>query len=201
MALCRFCLLFLMVCLILVPLSSSSTSLQSAVYVDTTEGVLESSCWTGGEKQPCRSLEFAMEGAQKLNSVVVIVKPDQYDVPHSEERYHSSTDSDFNPTDTESDNLTTCPSWYFYNSASNVCECGSDADGIIHCSPQNTNVSLLNCYCTAYDNAAGKTFVSACVRKTLDWQAESLPTTFFFFLFFGTSSFYFFWVLFFLLCG
>ena len=169
----KCCLLFLIVSLV-VPLSSSSMSLQSAVYVDTTEGVLESSCWTGGENQPCRSLEFAVEGAQKLNSAVVIVKPDQYDIPHSEERYHSSTDSEFNPTDTESDNLTTCPSWYFYNSTRDVCECGSDADGIVHCSPQNTNVSLLNCYCMTYDNATGKTVVGACVYN---WFRNSIKSS------------------------
>ena len=45
---------------------------QNAIYIDSKNGTSESVCWTGGEKQPCSSLDLALEGARQLNSTVVI---------------------------------------------------------------------------------------------------------------------------------
>ena len=43
----------------------------SAIYVDSKNGTPDCLCWTGGEKQPCSSLELALEGAQLLNRLEV----------------------------------------------------------------------------------------------------------------------------------
>ena len=132
-------------------------SSQSAIYVDSQNGTPDSVCWTGGEKQPCSSLELALEGAQLLNSTVVIL-PGKFKSADNC-TYTESSDTDItteNTTDNE------CPPWYFYNHSTSACECGKI--NLVHCDPSLDYVLVLNTYCMTYDNSDdnGTILVGAC---------------------------------------
>ena len=58
-------------------------------------------------------------------------------------------------------NSTSCPPWYFHNGE--VCECGSDLDGRVHCDPEIGYILVLDGYCMTYDNNTGKTLTGACL--------------------------------------
>ena len=131
--------------------SGCDQCIQRAIYVDSKDGTSESVCWTGGEKQPCSSVDLALEGARQLNSTVVI--PANHNDTNLE---HLSPDSD---------NLTSCSSWYFQNGSQ--CECGSGLNGLVHCDPKTDNVLVLQGYCMTYDNDMGREVVGACLYNFL----------------------------------
>ena len=129
---------------------------QNPIYVDSKKGTPDSVCWTGGVKQPCGSLELALEGAQLLNSTVVIPAELIEEVDRSSnsvERHHTSTD-----------NITSCHPqrpWYFYNGS--TCECGDDLGGRVHCDGNTDYNLVLNGYCMTNDDDTNVTIVGACL--------------------------------------
>ena len=128
-------------------------SFQSVIYVDSKNGTPDSACWTGGEKQPCGSLELALEGAQLLNFIVVIL-PGKFNSPVSCTYIDFTTE---NQTDYD------CPLWYFYNHSTSACECGENLNRLVHCDPSLDYVLVLNSFCMTYDNSdTGTILVSAC---------------------------------------
>ena len=135
---------------------SCTGGFEKAIYVDSKNGTPDSVCWTGGEKQPCGSLELALKGAQLLNSTVVILPGKLAD---------SYLDKNFISYDRDNtaDNSTHCPPWYRHNGT--ACECGSDLDGIIHCDPRVEYILVLNGYCMTYDNNTGMTIVGVCLHN------------------------------------
>ena len=135
---------------------SCTECFEEAIYVDNQNGTPDSVCWTGGEKQPCSSLELALEGAQLLNSTVVMLPGKLAD--NMDKNFSISYDND-----SIADNTTHCPPWYRLNSS--ACECGSDLNGIIHCDPRVDYIMVLNGYCMTYDNTTGMTVVGACLHN------------------------------------
>ena len=47
------------------------SSYGKTIFVDTTTGVDNTACWTGGEELPCKDFDLALEGARTLNSTIV----------------------------------------------------------------------------------------------------------------------------------
>ena len=128
---------------------------QSVIYVDSKNGTSDSVCWTGGEKQPCGSLELALEGAQLLNSTIVIPAGKLKSAV-------SCTYSSYIDVTTENFTDNECPPWYFYNHSTSACECRSSGR-LVHCDPSLDYVLVLNGYCMTYDNSdTGTVLVSAC---------------------------------------
>ena len=111
------------------------------IFVDTTRGTLESTCWTGGEELPCNSLELALEGAWNINSSVVIVK--QYKFGNQEVHFRNGS----------------CSSWFTNNE---TCECGNDLDRVVRCNSTLREVDILDCYCMTLDEDSGSVVVGAC---------------------------------------
>ena len=138
--------------------------LPSAIYVDSKNGTPNSVCWTGGEKQPCSSLELALEGAQLLNSTVVI-PAGKFKSAVSYTHINVSTE---NTTDND------CPPWYFYNHSTSVCECGESLNRLVHCDPSLDYVLVLNCYCMTYDNYdSGTIVVGVCPFNAFNITGDS----------------------------
>ena len=50
------------------------SSYGKTVFINTTTGVDNTACWTGGEELPCKDLDLALEGARKLNSTIVFAE-------------------------------------------------------------------------------------------------------------------------------
>ena len=135
---------------------------QKVIYVDSKNGTSESVCWTGGEKQPCSSLDLALEGARQLNSTVVIPAGIAED-RNSEDPSSTTCNIHYTniATDTITGNSTSCPPWYFYNDSE--CECGSRLDGLVHCDQNMEHTLVLQSYCMTYDNNTGITVAGACL--------------------------------------
>ena len=137
-------------------------SFQSAIYVDSQNGTPERVCWTGGEKQPCSSLELALEGAQLLNSTVIIRAgkfKSAVSCTHAGSVYIDGT--------TENTTSNDCPPWSFYNNSTSACECGKNLNGLVYCDPSLHYILVLYNYCMTYDNSdTGTVLVSACPYST-----------------------------------
>ena len=128
---------------------------QNPIYINSKNGTPDSVCWTGGEKQPCSSLELALEGAQLLNSTVVIPVGLVKAVNHPSQSDESH--------DTKVDNITSCPPqrpWYLYNGT--TCKCGDDLGGRVHCDESVDYNLVLNGYCMTNDDM-NTTIVGACL--------------------------------------
>ena len=136
-------------------------SFQSVIYVDSKNGTSESVCWTGGEKQPCSSLDLALEGARQLNSTVVI-PAGQSAVSYTYSADHSYTDTNTTAGD---DN---CPPWHYYNGT--TCECGHDLDRLVYCDPNMDYILVLSSYCMTLHNNTDTAMivVSACLYNFIN---------------------------------
>ena len=53
---------------------------QNVIAVDCERGSDNSSCWDHGASLPCRTLNFALEGAQRLNSTKILLEPGDYEL-------------------------------------------------------------------------------------------------------------------------
>ena len=103
------------------------------VYVDYGNGTSDPMCWTGGVDTPCNSLDLAVEGAQRLNSTVVVLQSGQQCI--SEVRPDNST----------------CPAWFIPTPNSTQCSCGNTLGGIVSCNETRKELLLLGCYCMTND--------------------------------------------------
>ena len=64
---------------------------QHEIYVSTTTGINDTSCWTGGQHTPCVTFNLALRGLQR-NSTVIYITPGNYILEYQEEtqlRYKS----------------------------------------------------------------------------------------------------------------
>ena len=68
-----------------------SLNWQHEIYVSTTTGINDTSCWTGGQHTPCATFNLALRGLQH-NSTVIYITPGNYILEYGEEtqlRYKS----------------------------------------------------------------------------------------------------------------
>ena len=54
-----------------------------------------------------------------------------------------------------SDNDTTCPTWFIFNSTTGKCECGNNLGEVIICDSKYTQIYILNCHCMTTDGHIG----------------------------------------------
>ena len=168
MEICYLPILFLIAAGRIVPLHALNHdhSFRSAIYVDSKYGTPDSACWTGGEKQPCGSLELAVEGAQLLNSTVVIP-------PGKFKSAVSCTYSSYIDVTTENITDEDCPPWYFYNHSTSACEC-RNSGRLVHCDPSLDYVLVINGYCMTYGNSNARTIlVSTCQYNFFNFTGVS----------------------------
>ena len=65
-------------------LSSCSVLSLRTIYVNQRSGKDDESCWTQGEKMPCLTLAFALEGAQMVDSSVISLSEGTYSLPDND---------------------------------------------------------------------------------------------------------------------
>ena len=129
------------------------------IFVNTTIGVDNTACWTGGEELPCKDLELALEGARKLNSTVVLA--DQCEC--SDKRVDVASIQEPNDLTLRNQNQT-CPQvWFIPINDSQQCDCGSDLSGRVYCNSTLGVLGILDCYCMTYDESMENVIVGACV--------------------------------------
>ena len=130
----------------------------SIVYVDTENGTLNNNCWKGGSDLPCRSLELALEGAKEPNIKVAILL-------RKSGIFGNTTvmpANEIRNSDIITNNNTSCPPWLVHSPSNNgTCECRNTFKDIIRCNESLQESSILDCYCTTYDESTG-TVMGAC---------------------------------------
>ena len=143
---------------------TGSLAKQHVVYVDANCGSLQQSCWTGGEYQPCKTLEFALRGVETNVTIIKIgEKLSGCSIRNTTE--HS------------------CPTWTRYSASSKSCECGASIGGAVDCHKVDFEheVSLLRSYLMTYDVASskelvGKTIMGFSYNNRTVKLFKSLPT-------------------------
>ena len=68
-----------------------SLNWQHEIYVSTTTGINNTSCWSGGQRTPCATFNLALRGLQH-NSTVIYITPGNYILEYGQEtqlRYKS----------------------------------------------------------------------------------------------------------------
>ena len=131
----------------------------ATIFVNTTTGVDNTACWTGGEELPCKDLDLALEGTRKLNSTVVFTDQcecnDEQVVVASTQEPNGLTMFDQNQT---------CPQvWFIPTNDSQQCDCGSDLSGRVYCNSTLRALGILDCYCMTYDESMENVVVGACI--------------------------------------
>ena len=148
------------------------------IYVDTENGILNSSCWEGGLDQPCGSLELADTGARRYNSTVAVVlrhgiscttAPTSLQIlsyqslPTKDngtcECNELDNDHKYNLASAKS-SFGSCPPWF--EQFNGTCRCGETIDGIVKCNELLQESSILGCYCMTYNETAERVVVGAC---------------------------------------
>ena len=171
------------------------------IYVDTENGIMNSSCWEGGIDQPCSSLELADTGAQRYNSTIAVLW--KYGTSDNTPTTAPTTsqalsgpplaiednstcgcnelDSDrkYNVASTQSNNAS-CPPWF--EPSNGTCKCGKTVHDIVKCDETPQKSSVLDCYCMTYNESTG-TVVGACfyncvsTKDTKDVVYRPMPKT------------------------
>ena len=109
------------------------------VYVDTVNGVDNSSCQLGEIELPCKSLSFASDG--RPGALVAELKLTSHQLLGSNEE---------------------CYPWMFFNDTIGECACGDIPYRSVLCDPTIPQTSILDCYCMTYDSITRKTELGVC---------------------------------------
>ncbi len=128
---------------------------QAVVYVDTVNGVDNSSCQLGEIELPCKSLSFAGNG--RSDAFVAELKR----TPH---QLHGLDEE--------------CYPWMFFNNTIGECSCGDIPNRSVLCNSIIPQTSILDCYCMTYDNATRKTELGVCFfgcDRIVDTLYSELP--------------------------
>ena len=154
------------------------------IFVDTENGMLNSSCWEGGLDQPCGSLELANTGAQRYNSTIAVLyrytrvqntsQTSSYLPLHNTGNVTygcGSTISTCNESVCNNQKCTSvsvqtsnapCPPWF--ESSNGTCKCVESIDSIVKCDQVLQESSVLECYCMTYNESTG-TVIGACFHN------------------------------------
>ena len=137
---------------------------QHVIYVESSNGTTEISCWTGGLELPCQTLELALQGASIMITAPSKLLLSTHHVPQT-----VSTSE--------------CPTWTHLKvtNGSTECVCGTDYHGAVKCRTNFNETYILECYQMTLDDqfhlVVGKSFYG-CVnnaKKILTNMYRSVP--------------------------
>ena len=130
------------------------------VYVDCSKGTQDKTCWNGGLDLPCNSLDLAMEGAELLNTTVMVLGPREC----KRQKSHSNIMPKIHKMNETTSSADKCPPWFIpTGNASNPCKCAKTPGKIVSCDQTLNETLLLSCYCMSYDTTSSELIVGACV--------------------------------------
>ena len=112
---------------------------------------------------PCNSLDLALEGAQRLNSAVVVLHSGQQSVSdvHPDNSTYQQCVQDFSIPHSNTTANKSCPAWSVPANTSTGCRCGSTLGGKVVCNEALMELKLLSCNCMTDDEDMGL-IVGAC---------------------------------------
>ena len=167
---------FIVLCFFYVQIATGSVS---NIHMDSGDGVNQSTCWAGGEQQPCELMGSS--------SALILNRPKEYTTISENSCAYSRQEVDYN-----SDVVLHkgCPTWFRRSGSINSsrCERGSisKVEDILRYH-QNNSTSILNCHCmtlennttTIHDNVTrpGQMLVGACLYNCFNETSYSPSVT------------------------
>ena len=119
------------------------------IYVDTVNGINDSSCWFGGVQHSCKSLSLAVQGKHRTPTSIIAVLQSSL---QQQEFAQQFTTLDKN-----------CSPWMVYNETSGACECSDIPKRAVVCDTTiSPRTSILNCYCMTYNTEQEETQLGKC---------------------------------------
>ena len=116
------------------------------IFVDTVNGINNSSCWYGADRFPCKSLSLAAQGKHHITNSIIAVLPN----PLQTVKFPTSLRNE------------TCYPWMLYNETDDSCTCSKVPNRAIFCDPTIPKTSILDCYCMTYDTDQQETHLGKC---------------------------------------
>ena len=110
------------------------------VYVNSSYGTTETSCWTEGLEIPCEYLELTLNEAKQLND-----NNNESAIPGRQVgSLHQKLDS------VENDN-TECPTWMHYSNNTAQCVCGTSHYDMVKCNATINETYIIDCHLMSFD--------------------------------------------------
>ena len=141
----------------------SSEQEHHVIYVDTVNGINDSSCWFGGVQHSCKSLSLAVQGKHHTpNSIIVVLQSSL----QKQKFAQLGTTLDEN-----------CSPWMVYNETSGACKCSDIPNRAVLCDPTIPRTSILVCYCMTYNIDREETELGKCSFGCDIGMYNDLPKT------------------------
>ena len=128
------------------------------IFVDTVNGINNSSCWFGADRFPCKSISLAAQGKHHIPNSIIAVLPNSLQTV----KFPTSL---LNKT---------CYPWMLYNKTDDSCECSNIPERAISCDPTIPRTSILDCYCITYDIERQETHLGKCLFGCDLYRTDSL---------------------------
>ena len=100
-----------------------------AVYLNSSSGIVTTTCWTGGTNIPCRRLETVLKETRMVNQ--------------KSEAFTRGRKCDLDDVE--------CPTWMHYSNETSQCVCGSQHHGMVKCNATLNQTYILDCHRMTYD--------------------------------------------------
>ena len=128
------------------------------VYVNSSNGTTETSCWTEGLEILCEYLKFTLKQAKQLNN----------DISESvtQAKQVGSLHQQLNSVEIDTRE---CPTWMHHSNDTDQCVCGAGFHDMVKCNTTFNETYILDCYLMTFDHnlqrvIAGLSFYG-CVGK------------------------------------
>ena len=123
---------FLFLVFLLEPSFQKAESHQYTVYVNSSNGTVETRCWTGGLEVLCYNLESTLKKARQTTT-----EP----LANRSTRVHQQSYS----------GARECPTWMYFSNQTNHCVCGANHHDIVKCNATLNETYVLDCYQMTFD--------------------------------------------------
>ena len=144
--------LWLIILYLFFSLAHSEEHHKHIIYVDSVNGVDNTSCWYGGIDMPCKTLFLANQGRQLKPDILIATIEESSS--NEESNMHEQSLNVKEPG---------CLLWMYRDEQSGECKCSNSPYGAVHCDPTIPRTSLLDCYCMTYNTEQNQTQLGHCV--------------------------------------
>ena len=149
-----------MLLIILIVIATCTCSYNSeklyTVYVNSSYGTTETSCWTDGLEIHCEDLTLTLKQAKTQNNEISESTILDGQVGSLEQHLAIGTNE--------------CPTWMHYSNETDQCVCGADYHGMVKCNTTFNETYILHCHLMTFDHSLQR------VIAGLSFYGCKLPT-------------------------
>ena len=119
--------------------TSYQSQKQYIVYLNSSNGTVKTSCWTGGLEMPCQNLGLIMKEVRQLSNEDFESTPSLVDSLHQQLKF-------------EARDATECSTWMHYSNETDQCVCGADHHDTVKCNATLNETYILDCHQMTFDD-------------------------------------------------